>query len=101
MLYTIVFAGIPIGVAYAKELAITIAASTAFESKPSWAAKLRSIGTNNAQVAVLDIKFVINTPSTKITTSTTIGDGLAPTVKINTSAEVHFFQEGTPHNEII
>ena len=101
MLYTIVLAGIPIGVAYAKELAITIAASTAFGSNPNWDAKLRPIGTNNAQVAVLDMKFVMNTPSTKITTRTTIGDGLVPTVKINTSAEVHFFQDGTPYNEII
>lgn len=47
------------------------------------------------------MKFVMNTPSTKITTRTTIGDGLAPTVKINTNAEVHFFQEGTPYNKII
>ena len=47
------------------------------------------------------MKFVMNTPSTKITTRTTIGDGLVPTVKINTSAEVHFFQDGTPYTEII
>ena len=36
------------------------------------------MGTNKAQVAVLDIKFVINTPRTNNTTNTTIGDGLAP-----------------------
>mgnify|MGYP003200247898 CR=1 FL=1 len=55
---TIVFAGIPIGVAYAQEPPITHAIRTALGSAPIPCAIDRQIGTIRAVVAVFDIKFV-------------------------------------------
>ena len=45
------------------------------------------------------MKFVMNTPSTKITTNTTIGDGLAPrllTIKSATTAPVPVLTMASP-----
>ena len=68
---TIVLAGMPIGVAYAHEPPMTQAIRTALGSAPMPWAMERQIGTINAVVAVLDIKFVstqqrINTTNVKI-----------------------------------
>ena len=46
---TIVFAGIPIGVAYAQLPPMTVAMRTAFGSAPSSVAILKAIGTRSAQ----------------------------------------------------
>ena len=53
-----VFAGIPIGVAYAQEPAITVAITTALGSAPRLFARDTAIGIISAVVAVFDMKFV-------------------------------------------
>ncbi len=73
---TIVFAGIPIGVAYAHEPPMTHAINTALGSAPIPCAIDIQIGTISAVVAVLDMKFVITQHSIKITNVSTYGDGL-------------------------
>ena len=73
-----VFAGIPIGVAYAQEPAITVAITTALGSAPRLFARETAIGIINAVVAVFDIKFVSAQVTMKITRRSTIGFGSAP-----------------------
>ena len=53
-----VFAGMPMGVAYAQDAPITVAIKTALGSAPNWLAIDKQIGANKAVVAVFDIKLV-------------------------------------------
>lgn len=78
MLYTMVLAGIPIGVAYAQDAPITVAINTALGSAPIDCANCNPIGTNSAVAAVLDIKFVNTADKIKITAITIYGLGLLP-----------------------
>ena len=79
---TIVFAGIPIGVAYAQEPPITHAISTALGSAPIPCAIDRQIGTIRAVVAVFDIKFVRIQQRMNTTNVSTYGDGFSPSAPI-------------------
>ena len=79
---TIVFAGIPIGVAYAQEPPITHAISTALGSAPIPCAIDRQIGTIRAVVAVFDIKFVKIQQRINTTNVSMYGDGFSPSVPI-------------------
>ena len=79
---TIVFAGIPIGVAYAQEPPITHAIRTALGSAPMPCAMDIQIGAINAVVAVFDMKFVSRQQSTNTTNVNTYGDGLSPSIAI-------------------
>ena len=69
------FAGIPIGVAYAQEPAITVAITTALGSAPRLFARETAIGIINAVVAVFDIKFVSAQVTMNITRRSRIGFG--------------------------
>ena len=73
-----VFAGIPIGVAYAQEPAITVAITTALGSAPRLFARDTAIGIISAVVAVFDMKFVSTQVTIKITRRRRIGLGSAP-----------------------
>ena len=68
---TIVFAGIPIGVAYAHDPPMTHAISTALGSAPIPCAIDTAIGAISAVVAVFDIKLVSTQHSMKITNVST------------------------------
>ena len=72
------FAGIPIGVAYAQEPAITVAITTALGSAPRLFARETAIGIISAVVAVFDMKFVSAQVTMNITRRSTIGFGSAP-----------------------
>ena len=71
-------AGIPIGVAYAQEPAITVAITTALGSAPRLFARETAIGIISAVVAVFDMKFVSAQVTINITRRSTIGFGSAP-----------------------
>ena len=71
-------AGIPIGVAYAQDPAITVAITTALGSAPRLFARETAIGSINAVVAVFDIKFVSAQVTMNMTRRSTIGLGSAP-----------------------
>ena len=77
-----VFAGIPIGVAYAQEPAITVAITTALGSAPRLFARETAIGIINAVVAVFDIKFVKIQQRINTTNVSMYGDGFSPSVPI-------------------
>ena len=81
-----VFAGIPIGVAYAQDPPITHAISTALGSAPIPWAMERQIGTISAVVAVLDIKFVMIQQSRNTTSVKMYGDGFSPNAPITLPA---------------
>ena len=83
---TIVFAGIPIGVAYAHDPAITVAITTALGSALRLSASDTAIGTISAVVAVLDMKFVSTHVTTNITSRRTVGLGLEPIIPTILSA---------------
>ena len=72
------FAGIPIGVAYAQEPAITVAITTDRGSAPRLFARETAIGIISAVVAVFDIKLVSTQVTRKITRRSRIGFGLDP-----------------------
>ena len=76
------FAGIPIGVAYAQDPPMTHAIRTARGSAPMPCAMDRQIGTISAVVAVLDIKLVITQHSKNTTSVSTYGEGLDPSAPI-------------------
>ena len=79
-------AGIPIGVAYAHDPAITVAITTALGSALRLSASDTAIGTISAVVAVLDMKFVSTHVTTNITSKRTIGLGLEPIIPTILSA---------------
>ena len=85
---TIVFAGIPIGVAYAQLPPITVAMRTAFGSAPSSVAMLSAIGTRRAVVAVLLMKFVRIQAIMKITNVSMNGEGLDQQSPMTASATI-------------
>ena len=76
------FAGIPIGVAYAQEPPMTHAISTALGSAPIPCAMETQIGAISAVVAVFDIKFVSTQQSINTTNVSIYGDGFSPRTPI-------------------
>ena len=73
-----VFAGMPMGVAYAQDAPITVAIKTALGSAPNWLAIDKQIGANKAVVAVFDIKLVKIQLIRKIVASSRNGLGVSP-----------------------
>ena len=80
------FAGIPIGVAYAQEPPMTHAIKTALGSAPIPCAMETQIGAISAVVAVFDIKFVSTQQSINTTNVSTYGDGFSPRTPITAFA---------------
>ena len=81
-----VFAGIPIGVAYAQEPPMTHAIRTALGSAPIPCAMARQIGAIRAVVAVFDMKFVSTAQMINTTKVRSSGDGFSPSRPITVEA---------------